>query len=1222
MKMKLLGKVFIYLLVAVAVVAGCKKEETVEVTLSLDRPMMTLKKGAEQKLKCTVLPKGTKVTVEWESSDEGVATVDQDGNVLAVAPGEADVIARADEAFAKCHVTVEAVEIEDIVLDDIDAAHPTKVMTAGETYQVTFVLTPSDADPEDLVWNSTKPDVATVEAGLITALKEGTTIISVRGGKAQQVFELRVTAAPVPVEAVVISEKTRTLEVGGSFTLTAEVTPKDADDQELVWESSAGTVARVEDGKVTALSEGEAEITVTCGGKSDKCVVTVVKAAVPVESVIMEMETASMTPGTELVLKASVYPENADEQTIVWESSAEDVATVDQSGLVKALKEGEAVITASCGGKKAECTVSVKALVIPVTEVKLNVVQLNMVPGQTMELIATVVPENATDRNVIWKSDAELVATVLNGKVTALADGEATVTAECGGKKAECKVIVKTPVIEVSSVTVTPETATVKAGEKVTLTAVVEPAGSAEITWRTEDAGIAVVENGVVTGIKAGTVKIEAAAGGRSDVCVVTVQDNNVPVESLSVTDMSGNDLTSLEIVRKSAVQLRAVVYPTNATDQSVTWLVTEGSDVISVTDAGLVTAEKVGDATLAVMSVADQSVYDVVSVKVLGTSPKAVSLDKETLELAANSAPTALVATVEPADADNDELKWTSSDSSVAEVDENGVVTPKSRGTADIVVTTVDGGYTDVCKVTVTAAKVESINITSESGDMFVQVGQKLTLVATFNQGAVPDGPVTWESDNTDCLQINTDGVVTGIAYDPYRDYPTEVGVKCSVKSGDKVITNTVPIKVLTRMPTGVSIPSLGDGNKISLKVGSGYSLDASILPEEVSEDEFRLQYMSSTGLGAKNGVNYDTGDIYTGEPGEFSVDVRILSGTIGNISNFYGGIYAEPRRTIYVSVEPYWVSSLAIPESVALEAGSSTILKLTMTSDSDNASVQPYDKTVEWVSSDTKVATVDENGKVTAVGSGTADITVRTAGEWSVPSGEAHKQAVCKVTVTAASNVVAVGDFYYSDGSTSNTLNTSKTVIGIVVSRDNATSTDNLLPSGCTHGLVLALNETTGYFSSDYSAGAVNKWAQANGYQNTTGTYFRSWEYVRNDYGKMLLGYNNTSALKGYIQQYGYTSSVLDALSAYSISLPSSASALYIPSIAEMDVIAANVETINKSLVAANGTELANKDYLTVSENEASSGNVATVNPVTGSLHGGKTKSTAYPVRFIFAF
>ena len=338
---------------------------------------------------------------------------------------------------------------------------------------------------------------------------------------------------------------------------------------------------------------------------------------------------------------------------------------------------------------------------------------------------------------------------------------------------------------------------------------------------------------------------------------------------------------------------------------------------------------------------------------------------------------------------------------------------------------------------------------------------------------------------------------------------------------------------------------------------------------------------------------------------------------------------VYSSYRKDASLNVLPYWVETVTIPESQEMEVGGSIILSPEFTSDVDG--IQPTYKELVWTSSDETKAVVDNNGKVTALSAGTVEITATTTGSWSVPSGEQQKSAKCTVTISEAAYDIKVGDFYFSDGTVSSTLQSGKTVIGIVISRDNATSTDKKLPSGCTHGVVLALGEGSGNWSSSYDAGLVNSWAIQNGYENTTGTYYSNahWTYVRNEYGNRLLGYNNTSALKAYIKNNGYTSGILEALEAYQIALPETASELYIPSIAEMDAVYKNFDVINAALKAAGGTEFEmdktdnQKDaYWTTSENEASSGNAATINPFTGELHGGVMKSKEKKVRFIFAF
>lgn len=170
-------------------------------------------------------------------------------------------------------------------------------------------------------------------------------------------------------------------------------------------------------------------------------------------------------------------------------------------------------------------------LPVAVTGVTLDKTSLTLEVGAEATLTATVAPEDADDKTVTWTSDKKDVATVVNGKVTAVAAGEATITATAGGKSATCKVVVAAAgsIVEVTGVTLDKTAATVNAGTPVTLTATVAPenATNKAVTWASSDEKIATVdENGKVTAVKPGTATITATAGGdKTAECEVTVPD-------------------------------------------------------------------------------------------------------------------------------------------------------------------------------------------------------------------------------------------------------------------------------------------------------------------------------------------------------------------------------------------------------------------------------------------------------------------------------------------------------------------------------------------------------------------------------------------------------------------------------------------------------------------------------------------------------------------------
>ncbi|MDR2041112.1 MAG: Ig-like domain-containing protein, partial [Tannerella sp.] len=144
-------------------------------------------------------------------------------------------------------------------------------------------------------------------------------------------------------------------------------------------------------------------------------------------------------------LTATVLPDNATDKTVPWSSSHPDVATVSETGLVTAVSEGTATITATTqnGERTASCEVTVTVPTIPVASVTLDITEATLEVGVTQQLTATVFPENATDKTVSWSSSHPDVATVSEtGLVTAVSEGTATITATSGEQSDICEVTV------------------------------------------------------------------------------------------------------------------------------------------------------------------------------------------------------------------------------------------------------------------------------------------------------------------------------------------------------------------------------------------------------------------------------------------------------------------------------------------------------------------------------------------------------------------------------------------------------------------------------------------------------------------------------------------------------------------------------------------------------------------------------------------------------------
>lgn len=747
-------------------------------------------------------------------------------------------------------------------------------------------------------------------------------------------------------------------------------------------------------------------------------------------------------------------------------------------------------------------------------------------------------------------------------------------------------------------------------GASQTLVATVMPEGAeVSLVWASDKEDVAVVDDqGKVTGVTPGTAVISVTADEAVATCEVTVVA--VKAEKIAL------DPKEIELVVDQQQVLEVVFTPAEASASDLEWSV-DKSSVATVDNEGKVTAKSAGTCVVIAKcnkgKLAAACQVTVVDKEDGGNDDTVVEaesmeLDPSTLALKVGNEWT--IRTVfHPENATVTDLEWKTSDATVATV-ENGKVKAIKEGDAVITATCNGGKLSATCEVTVSEPddedlSIESVTLYAQDGITDVQVGKTLQLNAVYEPtGAVPTN-VSWTIDRPEAADVNQNGLVTGkSAHKGDRDWDK---VNVTVTADDK--SSTITLRVIPVQPESIEV-DLPEDNQ--LRVGEVWDFNPRVIPEG-------LGYGVTCSI-MKPGNNFTADQVLSSDkPGTIAAQFAVASHE--NL------VYGSYRRDVNVSVIPYWVESVTLPESQDMEVGGSIILSPEFTSDVEG--VQPTSKALVWTSSDKTKAVVDNNGKVTALASGTVEITATTSDYWSVPSGQPQKSAKCIVTIVEAQFEVKVGDFYYSDGTTSPTLQADKTVIGIVISRDNATSTDKKLPAECTHGVVLALGEGSGIWSSSYDAGRVNTWASQNGYENTTGTYYSQWTYMRNEYGNKLLGYNNTCALKEYIKNNGYTSGILDALEAYEVTLPETASELYIPSIAEMDAVAKNLEVINAALKAAGGTEFImdtidnQKDaYWTTSENEASSGNAATINPFTGELHGGVMKSKEKKVRFIFAF
>src|SRR6218665_219768 len=368
-------------------------------------------------------------------------------------------------------------------------------------------------------------------------------------------FQIRLLPCDCDIRYCAFYPSSVSMLANGPQRLVAIFTPENASDKAVTWTSSNETVAAVaSDGLVTAKAiAGTATITVKSTNRqtiSATCLVTVTTTSVAVTGISVEPVTLSLEAGAERQLRADVAPPGATNQNVTYVSSASLVASVSETGLVRALGAGTAVITVtsvSDATKTAGCEVTVTAAPVAVASISVEPVTLTLTTGAERQLRAVVTPENATNQNVTYVSSVPSVASVSGtGLVRALGAGTAVITATSvsdATKTASCAVTVTAAPVAVAGISVDPVTLTLATGAARQLRAVVTPenATNQNVTYVSSVSSVASVSGtGLVRALTVGTTTITVTSESnpsKTATCAVTVLSNDASVSAIALGD-------------------------------------------------------------------------------------------------------------------------------------------------------------------------------------------------------------------------------------------------------------------------------------------------------------------------------------------------------------------------------------------------------------------------------------------------------------------------------------------------------------------------------------------------------------------------------------------------------------------------------------------------------------------------------------------------------------
>ena len=419
---------------------------------------------------------------------------------------------------------------------------------------------PSGLNSSNIVWNSSNEKVAKVNSnGKVTAITYGSTIITASINGYSSTCVVSVNSDYVPVNGVTINKANLNITINSSESLVSSVSPNNASNKDVVWKSSNTSVATVDNnGKVVAKKIGTTIITASSSGYSSTCVVNVVDK-IDLKGITLNKTNLTLKEKGSETLKVTFNPGNATNKKITWKSSNTSVVTVDNNGLVKALKPGSATVTviSNDGGYVATSKVTVEALSKKVSGVNLDKKELNLVAGEETSLKVNVTPSYAENKNVKWESSDEKIVTVKDGVVIAKRKGtaEIKVITEDGELEAICKVNVTSP--PVKGISFKEKEKTIYVGNTETLFTVNDPVNSELETpvWTSSDEKVVKVVNGKITGLAVGESIITVSNNEKTITASITIKVVKKPEEKLNIT-VDGYDLNFNPDVKNYQLQI------------------------------------------------------------------------------------------------------------------------------------------------------------------------------------------------------------------------------------------------------------------------------------------------------------------------------------------------------------------------------------------------------------------------------------------------------------------------------------------------------------------------------------------------------------------------------------------------------------------------------------------------------------------------------------------
>jgi uncharacterized protein YjdB len=977
------------------VITNSKSVTGITVTGAGGATTITVDNGTLQ-LSASVLPvNATNSVVSWSIvTGTELAAINTSGVLTAIDNGAVTVRAAATDGSGVFGTLVITISNQIVLVTGITptgAGGASSITTDNGTLQLSASVAPANATNKTVTWSVINGSGQAIinASGLLTAVANGIVTAMATANDGSGIYGTLLVTITIAVTGITVSGTggaTTITTDNGTLQLIATVIPASAVDKTVTWSivNGTGQASINPAGLVTAIDNGTVTARATANDGSGifgTLIITNSNQIVPVTGIFVtgaSGATAITTDKGTLQLSAAVLPANASNKTVTWSLiNGSGMASINASGLVTAIDNGSVTARATANdgsGIFGTLTITLTNQIVPVTSISVTGAggaSTITSDNGTLQLSASVLPANATNKTIAWSIVNGTGQATINGSglVTAVDNGTVTARAAATDGSGVFGTLVITnsnQIVSVTGITVSGAggvTYITSDNGTLQLSALVLPANATNksITWSlvTGTGQAAINATGLVTAIDNGTVTARATANdgsGVSGTLTITIFNQIIPVTGITITGEGGATAITTD---NGSLQLIASILPSNATNKTVTWSITNGAGVASISTSGLLTALDNGSVTVRAISNDGTAIYNTITITI---SNQAIHVTGIIVTGAAGSTiittdngTLLLSAAVFPFNATNKTVTWSiENGTGEATIDASGIVTAVDNGTVTARATANDGsGVSGTLVITNSnqIVPVTGIIVTGTSGATSISTNHgTLQLNAEVLPANATDKTLTWSIVNGEGLAtITTNGLVTAVN-------DGSVTVRATARDGSGV-SGTITIYISGQIIpiTGITVTGAGGSTNIATNKGS-LQLSSAILPANATNKTLIWSIDTGNWLASVN----STGLVTAIDNGTVTVRATATDGS---------GIFNT--ITITISNQIILVSSV----TVTGEGGSASInsgignLHLSAVVLPANAS----NKTITWsVENGTGKASISESGLVTAVENG----------------------------------------------------------------------------------------------------------------------------------------------------------------------------------------------------------------------------------------------------------